>query len=105
MTGIHKPIDFSPTTKKLLAQVLGISKSQLNREMSHLSDEIITKFPKYRKEKSILALDMFYWLCGEIGGINQEIAVYRICEIIPNYKDQDIERIEKAYGLNKKNQF
>lgn len=105
MTESKKPIAIQALTKSLLIRVLGISKSQFHEIMKHLEKELIKEFPRYERNMKILPLDVFFWLCNEIQGLDKQTVINRIIEVSLEYRNENIERIEKIYGLNKENRF
>lgn len=104
MTESKKEFKIYPLTKEILINVLGVKRSYFIRYMKVIEKDLLKKFPRYKKGSSILPDKIFFWLCDDFG-IEKEEAVKRIIELMPEYKNENIERIEKIYGLNKENRF
>jgi hypothetical protein len=104
MTDSKEEFKIKPLTKDILIKVSGVTKNYFIRRMKVLEKDLLKEFPRYKKSSSILPDKIFFWLCDEFG-VEKEIAVTRIIELIPEFKNENIEKIKKMYGLNKENRF
>lgn len=91
-------ITIQPYTKKLLAQILGISSKSLGRWLSVNKSKLLDRFPNYKITDKRLHPDVFKFICKEHGVSSDEI-VERFKVLNPSYEQLSIEKIKGMYDL------
>lgn len=85
--------------KLLLRNIIGISKSTLNRRMKYLLPAILLIDPRYNEKSQILRKDIFILICDDFGFSRIDVAE-RIKNHFPYYHEIDIDELKRKMGLN-----